>query len=292
MAQPDLKGKVVIVTGAGSGLGAAMTMGLTAAGASVLGVDIDESRAGETANAAKAAGHKGQVATFACDVRKEADCAGAVEAAKSKLGGLTGLVNCAGLGMAHLKPDAFKNTPKFWEADPQRWQDIMDVNVRGPFLLARAVAPHLIAQKWGRIVNVTTSFNTMIRGGTMPYGQTKASLEAASNSWADDIKDTGVTVNILVPGGAADTRMVPEDSPYPRERLLKPHVMIAPIQWLMSNESDGVNGMRFIGNLWDPAADWKDAMKKAGARIAWPELAAQAAAAGQPVPVGRNEKWD
>ena len=112
----------------------------------------------------------------------------------------------AGLvSIAPMSPGAFSKPPRFWEADPQRWWDMIDVNVRGPFLLARAAMPQLLARKWGRVVNVTTSFNTMMRGGNMPYGQTKAALEAASASWADDVKDSGVTVNVLVPGGAADS---------------------------------------------------------------------------------------
>ena len=287
MAAPGLKGKVVIVTGAGSGLGEAMALGLARGGASVLGLDVAGDRAQETARQAKAAGSPGTVHALACDVRSEGSCAAAVETARSKLGGLTGVVNCAGLGMAYLTPDAFAKPPRFWDADPQRWWDMMDVNVRGPFLLARAAMPHLAAQKWGRVVNVTTSFNTMLRGGNMPYGQSKAALEAASSSWSEDARDTGVTVNVLVPGGAADTRLVPDDSPFDRAALIRPQVMVAPICWLMSDDSDGVTGQRFIGKLWDPAKPWSDAMKAAGAPIGWPALAEQAAT-GQPRPGGRS----
>lgn len=287
MAAARLEGKVVIVTGAGSGLGQAMALALARDGARVLALDIDGARAAATV--AQAKGSAGEIVAHGCDVRGEAACAGAVETARTKLGGLTGIVNCAGLGMAYLRPDAFAKPPAYWEADPQRWQDMMDVNVRGPFLLARAAAPHLIAQKWGRIVNVTTSFNTMLRGGTMPYGQSKAALEAASCSWAEDHKDTGVTVNILVPGGAADTRLVPDESPFDRASLIKPDVMMAPIVWLMSEDSDGVTGMRFVGKLWDPKAPSAEAMTASGAPIAWPDLARAAAATGQPVPKGRTQ---
>ncbi len=282
-----LKDKVVIVTGAGSGLGQAMALGLVKAGAGVLALDMAGDRLQDTARQAKAAGATGKLVPLACDVRSEGSCAAAVETAQAKLGGLTGLVNCAGLGMAYLQPDAFATRPPFWQADPQRWWDMMDVNVCGPFLLARAAIPHLLANKWGRIVNVTTSFNTMMRGGNMPYGQSKAALEAASASWAEDAKDTGVTVNVLVPGGAADTALVPQDAPFDRAKLIKPVVMVAPICWLMSDEANGVTGMRFIGNLWEPGKPSVQAMKAAGAPIGWPELAA-AAAAGQPRPTGRE----
>lgn len=286
MAAARLEGKVVIVTGAGSGLGQAMAVALARDGASVLALDIDAARAADTVK--QAGSSAGKILAYGCDVRSETACKAAVETAQSKFGNLTGLVNCAGLGMAYLRPDAFAKPPAYWEADPQRWQDMMDVNVRGPFLLARTAAPLLIARKWGRIVNVTTSFNTMIRGGTMPYGQSKAALEAASCSWAEDHKDTGVTVNVLVPGGAADTRLVPDDSPFDRSTMIKPDVMMAPISWLMSTESDGITGMRFVGKLWDPKQPWKEAMKASGAPIAWPDLARAAAATGQPVPKGRT----
>ncbi len=287
MAVHDLTGNTVIATGAGSGLGQVMALSLVSAGANVLALDVDQGRLQDTVSQAAAAAATGRIEPFVCDVRREDQCAAAVEAAITRLGGLHGLINCAGLGMAYLRPDAFAKPPKFWEADPQRWQDMIDVNVRGPFLMARAAMPQLLSQNWGRIVNVTTSFNTMIRVGNMPYGQTKAALEAASHSWAGDLTETKITVNVLVPGGAADTRMVPEDSPYAREQLIRPDVMAAPICWLMSEASNGVNGMRFIGRLWDPTQPWQDAAKAAGAPIAWPELAAAAAAAGQPVPKGR-----
>lgn len=285
MAASSLEGKAVIVTGAGSGLGQAMTLGLAAAGADVLALDIVKSRATDTARQARETKRSGKVVAHGCDVRSEEACAEAVETAKSKLGGLTGVVNCAGLGMNYLRPDFHARPLRFWEADPKRWQDIIDVNIRGPFLLARAAAPHFIAAKWGRIVNVTTSFNTMMRGANMPYGQTKAALEAASAAWAQELDGSGVTVNVLVPGGAADTPMIPQESTYDRNKLVKPAVMVAPICWLMSGASDGVTGRRFIGQLWDPKARWQDASAKAGAPAAWPELAAQAAT-GQSRPRG------
>ncbi len=284
MSQVDLQGKVVIVTGAGSGLGRAMSLGLAQAGAAVLGVDIDGGRAEATAGDAK--GSKGRIEPHVADVRHEDACGKAVETAIARLGGLTGLVNCAGLGMPHLNPKYLSEPVRFWMADPRRWQDVMDVNVRGPFLLARAAAPGMIARKWGRIVNVTTSFNTMIRGGNMPYGQTKAALEAATNSWSEDLSGTGVTCNVLVPGGAADTRLIPEDSPYERSSLIRPEAMVAPIQWLMSDLSNGVTGKRFVGRRWDPKAPWQEAVEAAVAGAAWPELAAEAAKDGQPTPKG------
>ena len=277
MSDIDLTGKVIIVTGTGSGLGRAMALGLAERGARIAGVDV--SKEGLEATAAEAA--PGSILPVVTDVRKEDDCANAVQTAISELGGLHVLVNCAGLGMATQRVDFMVNRVNFWDADPDAWQRLIDVNVRGTFLMARAAAPHLMAEGWGRIVNVTTSFNTMMRGGNMPYGQSKAALEAATASWADDLKDTGVSANVLVPGGAADTPMVPPESAYDRSKLNPPSVMVAPICWLASDASDGVTGMRFIGRDWDPDLPDEEAVKNAMAPAAWPDLA-NAASVGQP----------
>jgi 3-oxoacyl-[acyl-carrier protein] reductase len=162
---------------------------------------------------------------------------------------------------------------RFWDADPERWWNMIAVNLRGPFLLAHAAAPHMIAKKWGRIVNITTSFSTMIRGGNMPYGQTKAGLEAGSASWADDLAGTGVSVNVLIPGGAADTGMIPLEAMPDRSKLVPPQAMAAPICFLASHESDGVTGKRFVAQHFNPA----DPLSAPGcAPVAWPDLAAGA----------------
>ena len=275
MPTRDLTGKICIVTGTGSGLGKAMTLGLAAAGATVAGVDINLEAARATAAEAGS-----NVTPISCDITKVADADGTIKNVIDRLGGLHMLVNCAGLGMSMLRRDYWSNRLYFWQTDPDLWQKLMDVNVRGAFLMARAAAPHMLAQKWGRIINVT-SMNTMIRGGNMPYGQSKASLEAASAAWADDFLDSGVTCNVLVPGGAADTPMVPNESPYDREKLVKPTAMVAPICFFASNDSDGVNSMRFLGRNWDPDASDEDNIKAAGSPAAWPSLADQAAQ-GQP----------
>lgn len=277
----DLSGKVVAITGAGSGLAQAMTLGLADAGATIAALDIDEGRLAETIALARENDVGGEIKARHCDVTSIQSCEDAIAFVLKEAGELHGVINCAGLGMNFLSADFHNRSIRFWEADPERWQRIIDVNLRGPFILARSAMPHLLAQKWGRIINITTSFNTMIRGGNMPYGQTKAGLEAATYSWAEDLEGSGVTANVLIPGGAANTRMIPEESPFDRDKLVQPDVMIAPAQWLCSDASDGVSGMRFIGRHWDPQADWKDAMKAAGSPVAWPELA-NAANAGQP----------
>lgn len=277
----QLQGRVCIVTGAGSGLGLAMAKGLLAAGAQVAALDISTERLAQvTVNAPQ-----GKCLTLACDIRKESDCAKAVEQVIAQFGAIHILVNCAGLGMPHVRHDYLSNPVRFWEIDPQKWRDLIEVNINGAFLLSRVVTPHLLRQGWGRIINVTTSFSTMIRATNMPYGATKAALEAASNAWAQELEGTGVSVNVLIPGGAADTAMIPQDSPYDRSRLVEPTVMVAPVLWLASDLSDGVSGKRIVARQWDASKPWQEALAQAASPIAWPDLANEALK-GQPRSAG------
>ena len=135
------------------------------------------------------------------------------------------------------------------------WREIILTNVNGTFLMARSAAPVMVAAGWGRIVNVTTSLATMQRRHNSPYGVSKAAIEAETLIWAKDLEGTGVTVNSLIPGGAADTEFVHMASRKELaaigRALLPPSVMVAPIVWLASALSDGVTGARFVGKLWD-----------------------------------------
>ena len=119
--------------------------------------------------------------------------------------------------------------------------------------MSRAIAPVMVEQGFGRIINVSTSLSTMSRRGYSSYGPSKAALEAASVIWAKDLQDTGVTVNILLPGGASDTKLLP-DGPNrfgADGELLSPSLMRAPILWLCSDDSKNSTGQRYIARLWD-----------------------------------------
>ena len=100
----------------------------------------------------------------------------------------------------------------------------------------------MMRQKWGRIVNVTTSLGTMIREGSPTYGPSKAALEAFSAIMAKDLAGTGVTVNVLVPGGVTNTGMVPLEAGYDRAEMVQPVVMAPPLNWLVSDAAGGVTG--------------------------------------------------
>ena len=232
----DLAGRTAIVTGGGRGLGRAMALGLARAGANVMITAARGSRELEAVAAEAAADPAGgRVRAVRADVTSEADCARLVDETLRAFGGVHILVNNAGRGMRFVSERFFDTPTKFWKTDPAVWRMIIDTNVTGPFLMARAVVPRMLAQRWGRIINISMNHQTMRRAGFSPYGPSKAALESATIIWAQDLAGTGVTVNALLPGGASATGMVPDDLvPEVRRRLLDPAIMVPPLLWLVS----------------------------------------------------------
>src|ERR1700693_3399598 len=136
--------------------------------------------------------------------------------------------------------------------------------------MARAAAPHMMRQRWGRIINISINHETMRRAGFSPYGPSKAALESATVIWAQDLAATGVTVNALLPGGATDTGMVPPDIPvHLRQNLLHPDIMIPPLLWLVSAATGGGNGSRFAANLWDVTLPPEQAAEQSRTAVGW-----------------------
>jgi NAD(P)-dependent dehydrogenase (short-subunit alcohol dehydrogenase family) len=259
---------VIIITGAGGGLGGAMARGLLDAGHRIVAVDIDHGAAGlaaltEFAAASDAADRL--LATIA-SIRSSEQCAAVVAATLERFGDVHGLINNAAVPPFR---NADMSRPTFLNVPLDYWELGIDTNLNGPFRMTQAAGPHLVARGWGRIVNVTTSLTTMLAPGATPYGATKAGLEAASSIWSKELADTGVSVNVLVPGGAADTPFVPLAAVPDRSTLVPAGVMVAPIVWLMSRASDGFTGKRIIGNRWEPGAAIADNLQASAAPIAW-----------------------
>jgi NAD(P)-dependent dehydrogenase (short-subunit alcohol dehydrogenase family) len=119
-------------------------------------------------------------------------------------------------------------------------------NLTGYFLVAREVTARMLAAGGGRIVNISVSHSTMHRAGFVPYGPSRAGSEALSRIMAADLRDTDVTVNLLLPGGATVTGMLPADAVSEDQRFLEPAVMGPPIVWLASDEAAGVHDERII----------------------------------------------
>jgi NAD(P)-dependent dehydrogenase (short-subunit alcohol dehydrogenase family) len=260
--------KVAVVTGGGRGLGAAMAIGLARTGYRVV-VTAAHERAEIEAVATEAGIDR--VHAIVADVTREDECERVVEAALTRFGSLDVLVNNAGRGMKYIS-EAFMTEPThFWEADPNAWRLVIDTNVNGPFLMARAAVRSMLRQRWGRIVNVSMNHETMRRAGFSPYGPSKAAVESETIIWAQDLAGTGVTVNALLPGGATLTGMIPAGVPgMVRTSLLDAGVMVAPLLWLASPASDGVTGKRLIANRWRSDLDPPAAAEAASEGAGWP----------------------
>jgi NAD(P)-dependent dehydrogenase (short-subunit alcohol dehydrogenase family) len=139
------------------------------------------------------------------------------------------------IGPGSNRPDSWKRPLKFWEITPDQWRRFVAVHTTAPWALANAVVPEMMRQGWGRIVNVTTSLGAMLNAGSPTYGPSKAALEALSAIMAKDLDGTGVTVNVLVPGGVTDTPMISDEAGFDRGKLIQPGVMVAPLLWLVSD---------------------------------------------------------
>ena len=258
---PSLRDRVVIVTGGARGLGREMALALVETGARVLITGSAESGAmQETLALAAKVAAPGRMIGMVADVADYAQCEAVVARAKAEFGALHVLINNAGRGML-LISETFNTEPAlFWKADPQAWKQIIDTNVTGAFNMARAAVPGMVAAGFGKVINISTSDQTMVRTGYSPYGPSKAALESASRVWAADLAGTGVDVTVYLPGGAADTNLLPQTA---NRRgadgmLLSPAIMRRGVLWLCSDESNGQSGTRYIARLWKeelPAAE-------------------------------------
>jgi gluconate 5-dehydrogenase len=233
-ASPPAGSQTALVTGATSGLGLAMATALAEEGLRVALAGRSAERA--TAAASRLPGAFGVV----LDVRDEASVARAVENAWSRLDGIDLLVNNAGIGMRTVNPRFMTEPHGFWTVSPDGFRDVVETNLTGYFLVAREVVPRMLAAGRGRVVNISVNESTMTRAGFVPYGPSRAGAEALSRVMAADLRDTPVTVNVLLPGGATRTGMLPttDEAGAPRPlNLLEPEIMGPPIVWLASAEA-------------------------------------------------------
>src|SRR5262249_20339652 len=155
----------VIVTGAASGIGLAMTLGLLNAGHDVTAVDRDAVGLAELAR--RAHGLKGSVATGTADLVHTDSFAQVTGAALIRYGRIDALVNNAGIGQASVRRD--RKPIRFWETTSEQWGRFVAINAAAPINMTRAVLPHMLAGRSGRIVTVTTSLGTMLREGYLLY---------------------------------------------------------------------------------------------------------------------------
>ena len=278
MSEQPLQGKVAIVTGAGSakGMGLAITKALAGAGARVAMLDVDRESLEASAAEVRKIGGPGSALPIVCDVSEPEDTEMAVEKTIAELGGLHILVNNAGI---HPRIPALPSGVQFSNIPIDVYVKTMNINGIGPFLMARAAVGHMVDQGWGRIIGVTTSLDTMVR--VTPYGPAKAAHEALTTIIARQVKGTGVTANVLTPGGSVDTNLnlnstkysdpsLPPRAPGPDQR--PPEVMQAPALWMMSDEAADFNGQRIVAEFWDDSLPLKERLAKCSQPAGWAVL--------------------
>ena len=179
--------RTAIVTGSARGIGAAVAKRLADDGYAVAVLDLDESACAATVDAITSAG--GEALAVGANVADEASVAAAVERVATELGAPTILINNAGITRDNL---LFKMTVDDWDA-------VMNVHLRGAFLMSRAVQKHMVDAKFGRIVNLSST-SALGNRGQVNYSAAKAGMQGFTKTLAFELGKFGVTANAIAPG--------------------------------------------------------------------------------------------
>jgi 3-oxoacyl-[acyl-carrier protein] reductase len=239
----DLSSRVALVTGAGRGIGRAIAIRLAADGAAIVVNDIDP-EATQTCDLINDEG--GRAVFVAGDVSSPSDVASVIERSVAELGGIDVLVNNAGIFPWR----------DWTEIEPDEWDRVMAVNVRGAFLCARAAYPHLRRQRWGRIINISST--TWLSGPThlLHYATSKAALVGFTHALAREVGDDLITVNAVATGRTV-TEGLREwvDAGYmtldevsasrqsqPLKRVGQPEEVAATVSFLASDDASYITG--------------------------------------------------
>ena len=242
----NMRGFHAVITGGSSGLGFEMAKALLSHGATVA---IAARRGEKLDNAYANLKTKGfDVHALEMDVRSEDSVAAAADWVADNWDRIDMLVNNAGIGMSAADKDFAVNPAPFFKIQPKAFYDIVETNFIGYFLVARVFVPLMLRHGGGRIVNVSTSIRTMTMRGQLPYGPARAGAEAMSTIMSEELKDYNIAVNVLLPGGAADTGFVTNElrAHFESLGLLPASIMNDSILFLASDEAAGITGERII----------------------------------------------
>jgi NAD(P)-dependent dehydrogenase (short-subunit alcohol dehydrogenase family) len=185
-----LQGKVAVVTGGGSGIGRGIVLCMAREGADIAIPDIQEDNARAVAREVEALGRR--ALPFRCDVTSAADVAGAVDRIRGGLGRLDVLVNNAGMAAPPGMP--------FTNNSEEDWDRTYAVNLKSVFLMCKAVAPHLIERRAGRIINIASIAGPLAAGTMPPYSVAKGGVITFTRIVARELAPHGITVNAICPG--------------------------------------------------------------------------------------------
>jgi NAD(P)-dependent dehydrogenase (short-subunit alcohol dehydrogenase family) len=240
-----LKDKVAIVTGGAKGLGRAFALKMAAEGAQVMVVtrkDLDNLK--ETARQIE--DHGGQAALFQADVSRVADTVAMAAETARAFGRIDILVNNAAVY------DGIKRKP-FYEIDPDEWDLVMSVNVKGAFLTAKAVFPYMKAQGYGKIVNLASEVFFTGSHGFAHYIASKGGIIGLTRALAVELGPYNICINCVAPGftdteasrGLADVSKY-DTSKTPLGRLETPEDLTGAALFLASSESDFITGQTLL----------------------------------------------
>ena len=224
----DLNGKTAIVTGGGRGIGKGIALAMAEAGAEVVIAGRTEPKLLETSSEIEAAG--GKCLPIVTDVTRDQDVAVLVRRALEAFGKIDILVNNAGVAIVKplvpipgFAPKAEGLAPEFFQpTSDEEWHYVLDSNLTSAFRCTRAVAPHMLKRKWGRIINISSVEG--LRGVQMHslYSTSKAAMAGLTKSLALEWARSGITVNVIAPGAFHTEMMAPEfENEELRKRLLR-----------------------------------------------------------------------
>lgn len=240
MTAQEFEGKVVLVTGAASGLGRAASLCFAAEGAKVCLADVNAQGLAETARRIAEAG--GQSAVYAADLGDPANCARAVAITVETFGKLDVLCNIAGILRFHALA----------KVTTEDWAKLFAANVTAPFFLMQAAMPHLVETK-GNVVNVVSTAAFLGQAYTAPYGATKAALLSLTKSMAMEMMHSPVRINALAPGGMLTEMVTTLEFPQDADQSLiaryiglrppaQPEDIVEPLMFLASDRARSVHG--------------------------------------------------
>ncbi|MGC1780712.1 MAG: SDR family NAD(P)-dependent oxidoreductase [Xanthobacteraceae bacterium] len=237
----DLKTRTAIVTGAARGIGLATAQRLLACGAAVALWDIDAEALDKAVASLK---RPDAVSTAVVDVTNETSIAAAVDALVRDAGKIDILVNNAGITGG--------NAP-LWQLEPAIWRQVVEVNLVGPYLVCRAVVPHMVASGYGRIVNIASIAGKEGNPNASHYSASKGGLIGLTKSLAKELAATGVLVNAITPAAAKTDlfdQMTQAQIDYmlakiPMNRFVAVEEIAAMVAWLASEECSFSTGAVF-----------------------------------------------
>jgi 3-oxoacyl-[acyl-carrier protein] reductase len=267
---PSLRDRVAVITGGGRGFGWHIAEELLRAGSRVvLTAARKPEELKDVEKKAAAIAGPGRCVTLRADVTKWDDCQATIAAAVRAFGRIDVLVNNAGRGSAEYRMSLAPGGTKFYDVSAEAFRTIIETNVIGVFQMTKAAMPHFVKQRFGKVFSISTSLDTMCRPGISPYGGSKAALELTHRVWSQELKGSGIDVNILLPGGAADTAFITSDM-RPGEvgkragqgGLLPGDVIVPPAVWLCADPTNGMTGERIIAKFWDDSLPPDQALKK------------------------------